>query len=77
MVRMWLEQQSAAPADGSDSPERLIIATGWGKTRDAWQTGDVRGRVSRVLDDMGAPTMASDNPGRLIVDAPAWRQRYR
>ena len=69
-VRWWLEERVPAM---STPPKRLIIVTGWGKSRSALATGDVRGRTSRVLADMGVATLPTDNPGRFVVDAEAWR----
>ena len=51
------------------SPERLIIVTGWGRSRSAVQDSDLRGRVESVLADLGVPTLPTDNPGQFIVDA--------
>ena len=69
-VRWWLQER----VPGMESaPDRLLIVTGWGKSRGALQQGDVRARVARVLDDLGVPTIATANPGWLVVDARAWR----
>ena len=78
-VRWWLEQR--VPAMDA-AAERLIIVTGWGKSRDAAQeasqvSGDIRARVERVLAEVGAPTLPSDNPGNFVVDARAWAARSR
>ena len=68
-LRWWLE---ARVLEVSPPPERLIVITGWGKTRVATSTGDVRGRVASVLAELGAPTLPTDNPGTLVVDARTW-----
>ena len=69
-VLWWLDER--VPAMDA-RPERLIIVTGWGKTRAVTQQGDVRGRVARALAERGVPTVETDNPGRIVVDAKAWR----
>ena len=56
-------------------PDRLIIVTGFGKSRPATQVSDLRGRVEGALAAMGAPTLPSDNPGRLVVDIQSWTER--
>jgi pentatricopeptide repeat protein len=68
-VRWWLEVRALAV---DPPPEHLTIVTGWGKSRRASQDSDVRGRVECVLADMGVPTLPSDNPGRVVVDARKW-----
>ena len=69
-VRWWLEERLPLL---SNPPEQLIIVTGWGKTRAAYQNGDVRGRIERVLQEMGAKMLPTDNRGRLLVDVTAQR----
>ena len=39
------------------TPERLELITGWGKSRAAHQSGDVRGRIEALLSAMGAPML--------------------
>ena len=68
-VRWWLEVRAPLVAP---PPEHLTIVTGWGKSRRASQDSDVRGRVECVLADMGVPTLPSDNPGCVVVDARKW-----
>ena len=62
-------------AVGDSVPKQLTIVTGWGKTRKAHDTGDVRGRVVATLRKMGVPTAESRNPGRVLVDVAAWRSQ--
>merc|ERR1711966_189895 len=68
-VRWWLKER--VPAMTSE-PEQLIIVTGWGKSRTALQDSDLRGRVERLLTELGVPTLPTDNPGMLLVDAHTW-----
>jgi len=71
-VLWWLDECMPAM---QRPPNRVIIVTGWGKSRATIQHSDVRGHVGRVLDARGVPTVATDNPGRVVVDAKAWRER--
>jgi len=71
-LRWWLEERVPAL---QPKPDRLIVVTGWGKSRPATQGSDLRGRVERALAAMGVPTLPSDNPGRLVVDMKAWTDR--
>ena len=59
-VRWWLDERLPAMS----STEQLIIVTGWGKSRAAYQKGDVRGRVIKVLHQMGVSML----PTLVIVD---------
>jgi pentatricopeptide repeat protein len=68
-VRWWLEERVLAMRS---APEQLIIVTGWGKTRSAVRDSDIRGRVVRVLSELDATTLPTDNPGRIVVDARVW-----
>ena len=49
-VRWWLECR--VPLIGA-SAEQLVVVTGWGQSRSANQTGDIRRRVARSLVSMG------------------------
>ena len=71
-LRWWLEERVPAL---QPKPDRLIIVTGFGKSRRATQVRDLRGRVEGALAAMGAPTLPSDNPGRLVVDMQSWTDR--
>ena len=44
-------------------PDRLIVVTGWGKSRRATRVGDLRGRVAGALAAMGATHAAERQPG--------------
>jgi len=68
-LRWWLEERVPAL---QPKPDRLIVVTGWGKSRRATQVSDLRGRMEGALAAMGAPTLPSDNPGTLVVDMKAW-----
>jgi pentatricopeptide repeat protein len=70
-VRWWLNERVPAM---SAAPERLIIVTGWGKSRSMLRDGDVRGRVERVLGGLGVSTLPTGNKGRFLVDARGWRR---
>ena len=57
-VLWWLEEGVPARlAAGSATPQRLELITGWGKSRAAHQSGDVRGRIEALLSAMGAPML--------------------
>ena len=71
-LRWWLEERVPAL---QPKPDRLIIVTGWGKSRPATRFSDLRGRVEGALAAMGVPTLPSDNPGRLVVDMQSWTDR--
>ena len=75
-VRWWLEDaipEKLKEADGA-TPKQLTIVTGWGKTREVYQTSDVRARVMAVLSEMDVPLAETDNPGRVLVDVVAWQR---
>ena len=64
-VRWWLEER----VPGMCAPSELNIVTGYGKTRKARQTSDVRARVVRLLRDMNVPaTIAANNHGMVLVE---------
>jgi pentatricopeptide repeat protein len=63
-VRWWITERVPAR---NPSSEKLIIVTGWGKTRGPLKKGNVRERVKRVLADMGVTRLPSDNPGSLLI----------
>ena len=69
-VRWWLEVRVPTI---SPPPAQLLIVTGWGKSRPTYRDGDIRGRIVRVLSDLGVPTLPTDNPGLVLVDATTWR----
>ena len=71
-VRWWLEER--VPAMISE-PEQLTIVTGWGKSRSALQDSDLRGRVERVLAELGVSTLPVDNKGRFLVNAQVWQRQ--
>ena len=49
-------------------PARIDIVTGWGKSRQAYQSGDVRARVIALLEVMSVDfTCPNNNPGLLCV----------
>ena len=64
-VRWWLEERVPALMPPAD---KLVIITGYGKSREAHQTTDVRGRVIQVVQEMGMLALqAAGNPGRLEI----------
>ena len=71
-LRWWLEERVPAL---QPKPDRLIIVTGWGKSRPATRVSDLRGRVEGAIAAMGVPTLPSDNPGEFVVDMKAWTDR--
>ena len=66
----WLDERVPAMMP---PPDRLLIVTGWGKSRPSVQQSDVRGRVVRVLAAQCVPILETDNPGFVVVDAKGWR----
>jgi|ERR1712194_331928 len=71
-VRWWLREQ--VPSMIGEA-KRLIIVTGRGKSRSVTQKGDLRGRVERLLVELGVPMLLENNQGRFVVDAQAWLRR--
>ena len=71
-VRWWLDERALAETCVA---KRLEIVTGWGKSRSALQSCDMRGRVAKLLAELDVPTLPTDNPGRLVIDVQAWRNR--
>merc|ERR1712032_558385 len=61
-VRWWLEERVPTM---TSKPDKLIIVTGWGKSRRITQDSDLRGRVERVLAELCMTTLPMDNPGQL------------
>ena len=53
-------------------PERLVIVTGWGRSRSALQDGDLHWGVKDLLAELRVPTLPTKNQGMLLVDAQAW-----
>ena len=75
-VRWWLEDPIPERLKDSDgaTPKQLTIVTGWGKTREVYQTTDVRARVMAVLSEMDVPLAETDNPGCVLVDVVEWQK---
>merc|ERR1712194_571327 len=75
-VRWWLGERVHAM---TGEPERLIIVTGWGKSRSATSNSDLRTRVERLLTELHVPTIPVrdklNSKGCFFVDGQAWIKR--
>ena len=76
-VRWWIEDRVPSQLEslqGRHARTRdaipLTVVTGWGRHRALHQTGDLRGRVEAVLQDMGIVAVEQPNPG---VQVHCWR----
>ena len=68
-VLWWLAEVVQEQLDGDQAVKSFQINTGWGKTREFWQTSDVRAAVLNLLASCRIPcNIEPDNPGRLQVD---------
>jgi hypothetical protein len=81
-VRWWLEEDihpwlSEQPS--SVYPDITVgLITGWGKHREAGQTGNIKQAVAQALVAMGVPLKPEGrNPGHLVIDCAAWMQQIR
>jgi hypothetical protein len=73
-IRPWLSEQP--PSVYPDITVQLI--TGWGKHREAGQTGDIKQAVAQALVAMGVPLKPEGrNPGLLAIDCAARMQQNR
>eukprot|EP00908_Phaeocystis_cordata_P002575 Transcript_12802.p2 GENE.Transcript_12802~~Transcript_12802.p2 ORF type:complete len:748 (-),score=139.50 Transcript_12802:42-2285(-) len=72
-VRWWLTERVHERAkEPSLMPPRLIVVTGYGKSRNAHQTGEkVVDRVRTLLQTMGVTVLPDDNPGHFVLHGPS------
>ena len=71
-VRWWLVEVVAERLASDRNSKAFTVVTGWGKSREAWQTGDLQEEVSHLLRDCGISCEAHPtNPGCLRVDCSA------
>ena len=68
-VLWWLAEVVPERLASAQAPKSFSIITGWGKTRESWQTTDVRAAVLNLLAGCRIPSNVKPcNPGRLQVD---------
>ena len=67
-VRWWLDERVSNMKE--QKSQRLLIVTGWGKTREDWGTSDIKKRVENVLKEMSLSTFPSENAGVVLVKWP-------
>ena len=72
-VRWWLEEALGERLRGG-ATQRLEVITGWGKSREFIQNGDLRVVVEKLFHEMEIPMLATTNPGRLVVDLARMKQ---
>jgi pentatricopeptide repeat protein len=84
-ARWWIETK-VIPwhfGEGASAGVSLGLVTGYGKSRQAWKTGelsggDVKAAVTELLLDMEVPIDETNrNPGSLVIDRTRWRQHEK
>ena len=68
-LRWWVEDLRTSVKLGARY-EKLIIVTGWGKSRPVTGQGDLYKRTCCVLADMGLPTLSSTIPRAAMLRRP-------
>jgi pentatricopeptide repeat protein len=77
-ARWWIETEVRPWQFGEDArPDvSFFLITGYGKTRQVWNTGDVKAAVAKLLVDMQVPIdETNQNRGTLAIDRSRWREQ--
>ena len=68
-VLWWLAEVVPEKLAIGHSPSSFEIITGWGKSRDSWQTADIQISVLSLLANCGVPSKIHPRvQGRVKVD---------
>ena len=70
-VRWWLDERLPGRLAAGElaAPRRVVLVTGYGKSREPGQTGSLKRRALAVASELGT-VVEQPNPGRVVVEWP-------